>query len=256
MRLFTKHVAALAVAGMFIFVAPNARADEWNKRTVVTIDEPIQVPNTVLQAGTYVFKLLDSPSDRHIVQIFDKDEKHLITTILAIPNWRLQPRGKTIFSFWETPAGQPQAVRAWFYPGDNFGQEFAYPKNMSMQIAASNKANVPTTSAQSTDEMKTDHVMATNETGQQNELDTNTYRRDDNQVAAAPAQAPAAEPAPAPEPAPVIAQAEPAPAIAPQPQAAPAPAELPHTGSQMPLVGLAGLFSARSFLCARPCAER
>ena len=51
-----------------------------------------------------------------------------MTTILAIPNYRLQPTGKTVFTFWETPPGQPKALRAWFYPGDNFGQEFAYPK--------------------------------------------------------------------------------------------------------------------------------
>jgi LPXTG-motif cell wall-anchored protein len=241
MNLFTKNVAALAVAGMFMFVAPNVRADEWNKRTVVTIDQPVQLPTTVLQAGTYVFKLLDSPSDRHIVQIFDKDDKKLITTILAIPNWRLQPRGKTIFAFWETPAGQPQAVRAWFYPGDNFGQEFAYPKNMSLQIAASNKASVPMTSAQSAEEMKTSTVVAVNETGQENELAADTYRKsDDQQVAAAPA--------PAPEPEPVLtAQAEPAPVVAPQPQEAPVPAQLPQTGSQMPLVGLAGLLSLGLF---------
>ncbi len=70
--------------------------------------------------------LVDSLSDRHIVRIFDNDKQHVITTILAIPNYRLQPTGKTVFQYWEVPAGQPKALRAWFYPGDNFGQEFAY----------------------------------------------------------------------------------------------------------------------------------
>ncbi len=244
MSLFKKNLAILAVAGMFMFVAPNVRGDEWNKRTVVTINEAIQLPTTVLQAGSYVFKLVDSPSDRHIVQVFDKDETHLITTILAIPNWRLHPTGKSTFAFWETPAGQAPAVRAWFYPGDNFGQEFAYPKNMSTQIAATNKMKVPTTTAQTSEEMKTAPVTAINEVGQQNELEADTYKRTDDQVAATPAP----EPAPAPQEPTLLAQTEPAPAIAPQPQNTPLPAELPRTGSQMPLVGLIGLLSLGFFL--------
>ena len=89
------------------------------------------------------FKLLDSPSNRHIVQIFNEDESQLITTILAIPNYRLRPAGKTTFEFWETPAGEPTAMRAWFYPGDNFGQEFAYPKSLSVLIAKNGEGSGP-----------------------------------------------------------------------------------------------------------------
>src|SRR5271166_5814497 len=127
-------VLALASVGMLgIALAPTARADEWNKKTIMTVNESIQVPNKVLPPGKYVIKLLDSQSDRHIVQIFNADETHLETTILAIPNYRLQPTRKTVFTFWETPPGQPKALRAWFYPGDNFGQEFAYPTQSALQ---------------------------------------------------------------------------------------------------------------------------
>ncbi len=87
-------VASIGLLG--VAFAPNAPADEWNKKTILTVSEPIQVPNQVLPPGTYVIKLLDSPSDRHIVQIFNADENHLFTTILAIPNYRLQPTGKTV----------------------------------------------------------------------------------------------------------------------------------------------------------------
>jgi hypothetical protein len=69
----------------------------------MTVNETIQVPNKVLPPGTYVVKLLDSPSDRRIVQIFNADENELITTILAIPNYRLEPTGNTVFTFWEMP---------------------------------------------------------------------------------------------------------------------------------------------------------
>src|SRR6185437_4269598 len=95
-----KSLSCLAAAG--IFFVSTIQADEWNKRTVVTINQPIEVPHEVLAPGTYVFKLLNSPANRHIVQIYDKDEQHLITTILAVPNYRLQPTGHTEMSFWET----------------------------------------------------------------------------------------------------------------------------------------------------------
>src|SRR5580700_12264128 len=156
MKQLVLAVASIGLLG--VAIAPSARADEWNKKTIMTVNESIQVPNKVLPAGKYVIKLLDSPSDRHIVQIFNADETHLETTILAIPNLRLQPTGKTVFTFWETPPGQPKALRAWFYPGDNFGQEFAYPKSAATQIAAVAKQPVPTTEATKEPEYKSAEV--------------------------------------------------------------------------------------------------
>jgi LPXTG-motif cell wall-anchored protein len=212
-------IAAASVGLLGIALAPGARADEWNKMTVMTVNEPIQVPNKVLPPGTYVIKLLDSPSDRHIVQIFDKDQQHLQTTILAIPNYRIQPTGKTVFTFWETPPGQPKALRAWFYPGDNFGQEFAYPKSAAVQIAAVAHEPVPTTEATQPQQLPQAEVTQTQPEPQ--EVAQNT-------------PPPAPEAAPAPEPAP-----------------APVPQELPKTGSPYPLIGLAGILSLGMFALVR-----
>ena len=53
-------------------LAPSAMADQWNKKTIITVGEAIQVPGKVLQPGKYVMKLLDSPSSRHVVQIFNE----------------------------------------------------------------------------------------------------------------------------------------------------------------------------------------
>src|ERR1017187_1399205 len=107
-----KVFALASCVGLFSAAfAPVLKADEWNKRTILTVNEAIQIPNKVLQPGKYVMKLLDSSSNRHIVQIFDENGQHLITTVLAIPNYRLQPTGETRFGFWETPAGQPNAGR-------------------------------------------------------------------------------------------------------------------------------------------------
>src|SRR5579875_1587036 len=140
------YVGALAVTGLTLLgmsFVPKAHADAWDKMTVVTVNEPIIAGQKVLDPGTYVWKLMDSPSNRHIVQIFDKNQQHLEETILAIPNYRLQPTGKTQFSFWETPAGVPKAVRAWFYPGDNYGQEFAYPKKLVAELASAAPVPIP-----------------------------------------------------------------------------------------------------------------
>jgi hypothetical protein len=34
---------------------------------------------------------------------------------------------KAILQLEERPSGQPEALKAWFYPGDNTGIEFVYP---------------------------------------------------------------------------------------------------------------------------------
>lgn len=221
MKQLVLAVASIGLLG--VAIAPSARADQWNKKTILTVNETIQVPNKVLPPGKYVIKLLDSPSNRHVVQIFDGDETHLLTTILAIPNYRLQPTGKTVFGFWETPPGQPKALRAWFYPGDNFGQEFAYPKSAAVQIAATAHAPVPTTEVTEPAQMPTAEV-------------TTTPAPQETAQAPAPEPQPEAAPAPAPEPAPAP---------------APTPQELPKTSSPYPLIGLAGLLSLAMFLVLR-----
>ncbi len=132
-----KMVAATLFLGLAaIAFSPSVKADQWNKRTIVTFDQAVEIPGgVVLQAGTYVFKLLDSPSDRHIVQIFDRKGVHLYATVLAIPNYRLKVTGKTVMTFGERGVGLPDSLRAWFYPGDNFGQEFVYPKRRAVELA-------------------------------------------------------------------------------------------------------------------------
>jgi hypothetical protein len=133
------------LAGMMCMMfSSSASAQSYNKKTTVTFSAPVEIPGVdaqVLPAGTYVFKLLDSQSDRHIVQIFNKDETHVYSTILAIPNYRLKATDKTVMTFAERATGEPQAIRAWFYPGDNSGQEFVYPKKRAVALAKT--TNVP-----------------------------------------------------------------------------------------------------------------
>jgi len=128
------------------FVGFRAKADQWDKKTILTINQPIQVRDTYLEPGTYVFKLLDSDSDRHVVQIFNQDQSRIINTVMAINNSRMTPRGHSTFEFWETPPGTARAMRAWFYPGDTYGQEFPYPKHLrQLEVASVASAATVTT---------------------------------------------------------------------------------------------------------------
>ncbi len=105
-----------------------ARADTWDKKTIVTFGDSVEIPGQVLPPGTYVFKLADSASDRHIVQIWNADQTQLFATILAIPSYRSDSPGRTIFEFDERSGDSPMALHSWFYPGDSTGQEFVYSK--------------------------------------------------------------------------------------------------------------------------------
>lgn len=151
MRFFKAVLVGLTLSllvGMFL---NPARADQWNKETRLTFSQPIEIPGKVLPAGTYTFKLLDSKSYRHVVQIWNEDATELITTILAIPNYRLEPTEETVIKFHERPGDSPDALRAWFYPGDNFGQEFVYPKTRAIQLAQQSNEIVPAETVEPTE---------------------------------------------------------------------------------------------------------
>jgi hypothetical protein len=142
-------------AMMLCFAATGIlSADAWNKRTKVTFSAPVQLPAShskegvvSLGAGTYVFRLDDSQASRHTVQVTNERGNKVYTTVLAIPDYRLNATSKTVMYFSERPAGTPPAIKSWFYPGDNFGHRFVYPKTKAVQIAAETKQPVPSHTA-------------------------------------------------------------------------------------------------------------
>lgn len=216
-------IIRLRVLGMICVLAlvalavpSRAKADEWNRKTIMTFSGPVEVPGVgaqTLPAGTYVFKILDSSSDRHIVQIFNKDENHVFSTILAIPNYRLKPTDKTVMTFKERGEGKPEAIRAWFYPGHQWGEEFVYPKSRAVVLAKEVETPVlamPLETEPTVEALKTVEVEAVKPTGEEVPV------------------AEVVEPPPVKEAAPVAAvEAE----------------ALPPTASQLPLVGLIGIIS-------------
>ena len=214
MKLFKTAVMICGLAVLGSLAAPPAQAAPWDRKTVFTFSGPVEIPGVhlagwgILPAGTYVFKILDSQSDRHIVQIFNKDETQIYATILAIPNFRLKATDKTVMTFRERPAGQPEALRAWFYPGRQWGEEFVYPKAKALEIAKATNmpvlftpAELPmevtepvkTTDAPVVVELRRAPIMAITPAGEEVQL---------AQVVTPP---PAAEEAPAP----MVAQVEP-----------------------------------------------
>jgi hypothetical protein len=159
---------------MLTAAATRANADAWNKKTYVTISRSIEVPGAILEPGKYVFKLVDSASNRHIVQIMNADENRVLATNLTIAKQRETPADKTILTFYEMPGGGPEPVRAWFYPGDTIGQEFLYSRSRAKQIAQASRADVPVVAQTMTGASQTQSVAVNSEPAPSNAVEPNT----------------------------------------------------------------------------------
>jgi hypothetical protein len=223
-----KVIALLCSFALVMVFAMNVRADTFDKKTVITFSEPFEVPGVdaqILPAGTYVFKVLESFGDRNIVQIFNADGTQIITTILAINNYRLKPTEKTVLTFKERGEGQPEAIKAWFYPDNAFGQEFVYSKKRALELAKIVNEPVLAMPIENTvppaEVLKNIQLEAIKPTGEEAPV---------TEVVEAPPQQAAVAAAPVAVPAQKIEVAQ----------------TLPQTASSLPLAGLVGVLS----LCA------
>ena len=126
-----QNIIPLVLAAMLLTLSlgSGAKADDWNKKTVVTFEQDVEIPGWVLPAGTYVFKLLNSSSSRFIVQVWDQDEMHLITTLMTVGDSYPNPTGHSYFVLdtSQTDEGFPPAVVSWFFAGSDEGRDFIYP---------------------------------------------------------------------------------------------------------------------------------
>lgn len=232
------RIRTTALLGGLLLLGGMLLASDYDNRTEVTFNEPVMiagVPVVTLEPGHYVIRLMNHDHNRNIVQIFNEREDHLFTTVLAIPNYRLFPKDKTTFSFWETPRGNPTALKAWFSAGDNWGQEFVYPKGLAATMASDTGQPVLSTPAETVAELDTAPVTQVTKSGEEQPLEE-AYTAPEP-VAAAP------EPAPAPV---EVAAAEPA----------PEPEPLPATGSPFFAIGLVGLMAAGAGLTLKRLAYR
>jgi len=131
----SKWKIACGAAMIAAAIAPRVRADEFTKLTLLTFSGPIDVPGISLPAGTYRFELADPTSSRRVIKVSDKDGTKTYGMFISVPNQRMTPTDKPVVMFKEAAAGAPPAVQAWFYPGESYGYEFAYPHDQALKIA-------------------------------------------------------------------------------------------------------------------------
>src|SRR5579864_2040379 len=144
MKIVRTILAIFTVTLLMVGIGAGTRADTaFSKRTVVTFTQPVEIPGQVLPSGTYTIEVYESFGNRNIVRIYNADRSKLIATVLAIPNQRLTPTGDTVMKFSERPGNAPDALKAWFYPGNNFGQEFVYPKPRAVELAQLTHESIP-----------------------------------------------------------------------------------------------------------------
>jgi hypothetical protein len=230
--------AVFAAAMGMIIITPGAKADDWDHKTIVTTSAPLNVAGTVLEPGKYVFQLLYNAPDQHVVQILNFRENHLYTTVIAHPVGymeqgipaRLQgaEAGKAHFTFWETPAGEPKALRDWYYQGSFQGEEFPYHKMTVTQVS-----QVTQTTPAPAPEPQAEAPAPPQEVAQ------NTPPPAPEET---PAPAPEATPAPQPEPSNVADN--------------PVPRTIPQTAGNIPLLGLFGFGSIALALSVGAFAKR
>lgn len=180
------------------------------RTTNLNLTERTEISGTVLEPGSYVIRVHDVTGGKVQVQVTDGTQTKVFATVTAMRMRRnldtnQQQTDQTEFTY-TTVNGHP-ALSTWFYPGDEWGEQF--------------------TSGKAT-------WIAQSESGTMTQTRTETR---------APESTPAPVAAPAAAPAPVVEHRAPAPEpaeVAPAPMAKPAPA-LPKTGSSLPLLGLIGL---------------
>lgn len=234
-------IAAVALLGCAL-LHPVLKADEYNRKTVITISQPLEVPGVILTPGTYVMRLFNSSSDRHIVQFMTEDQKHQLALTFAVAADRVRPTGKTVLTMYEGSRESPPAIRTWFYPGDTVGQEFLYPHQQAVRISERTNVAVP--------EVETGQAASAKEAAAAVPPAAEPVRS--NESPGESVFIAKAEPAPEPAPAPIAAPEPQQPAAEPQsppandaqaPAAAPAATadeSLPHTAGNGPLAALIG----------------
>jgi hypothetical protein len=141
MQRLSSVLAGVVVVALFAgpFARP-AQASDFDKLTYVTISGPVEIPGVALPAGTYIFKLADPDTGNRVVQVLSKDGKTVYATFFSLPETRPAPAGEKIVTLYEggMAAGSPEAIKAWFYPGETTGFEFVYPREQAKKAASAN----------------------------------------------------------------------------------------------------------------------
>jgi hypothetical protein len=225
-------LAGAFVAAVALTSGTAAAQGPADQRTYFTFSAPFELPGgKTLPAGKYTFRIVDSPSNRHIVQIMSEDGKQVHSTILAIPAQRQDPPSEPEVRFMEAAANMPPAIRTWWYPGRTIGHEFIYPKDQARRLAARQAEPVLTVDSAATnaEQMQSADLERIAANGEETTVAADASRDTRAAQAEAPRQA-AAQPAPEPMRQDTTRTRQ-------------ARTELPRTASPLPLFGLIGLAS-------------
>ena len=224
-----KHsfTSALAlIIGIGLSTPRIVRADQMDKKIIVSFSKSVEIPNLVLEPGTYVFKLADHGNIPNVVQVFNRDETQIYASLLTIAKYRDQVTDQPVFELEERNPGEPMAIDSWFYPGEDTGREFVYSKTSHFQSAAEPAVNV---SPQSTAA-----VPAPSEVPEPSESTAQIETIERVRIVAFLV----APEAPTPDPPAAPALYEPV-----STATAAQPTELPKTASALPLLALLGMLS-------------
>jgi hypothetical protein len=256
---------ACSAAVLALGLSAAAHADEWNKLTYLTFSGPVSMPGITLPAGTYRFSLMDPESGRRVIRVSDKDGSKNYGIFLSVSDQKMTPSGNPVVMFREMPTGSPQAIRAWFYPGETYGYEFVYPHDQAEKIARAthqpvlsmNEPAATTTEEDRVASMRGAAVGRIDENGRpvsaDEHLKDSSTQRPSTTTASANATTASAQPTTAPKTTTAPRSNTAASSPAPDQSAASSTAvgtsgrarsrSLPRTASQMPFVALLSLLS-------------
>lgn len=231
-RLITSACAAAAMFVTLSAVPANAQ-QPIDSRTEFTFNNPVELPGVTLPPGTYIFRFADATTSRNVMQVLAKDSTNQTYGLfLTINAQRPKPSDDAELRFMETPAGTPQAIKTWWYPGNTIGREFIYPKAQARRLARATNQTVLTTQAENvtTEQMQTADLVTVSPSGQETRIS------EEQQVGAAATTAAASGGA-------TTTVADRTPVQEGQRAADMSRTSLPRTNSVLPLIGLLGLTS-------------
>jgi hypothetical protein len=252
---------ATCLISLGAYIVPKADAGDWDEKSILTFDQPVELPGIVLPAGAYIFKLIESPADRNIVRVLSADEHTVLATINAIPKLRYEAPENTLIVYEDRPAGSPRALKEWFYPDRRVGHEFVYPKSELSRLARtdvtmSDNSEGNSAPAAVTDESSYMQLIQQRQSGESDAAASNfepgmpTEQSDYMQLLKEKQSEPLML-ARVDEPEKTHNSNDMA-----ELQSHPAAHEMPRTGSLMPLVGLSGMLLIGTGVSLRLCSRQ
>jgi len=131
-----------AAALVWCLGASTANADDYNRRTILTIDQSMVVPGATLAPGTYTFILGNPESSRDVVNILREDGTPVASAHVTRVSRNNDNRDLALFVALNENGDMPM-MKGWFYPGDRDGYAFVYPMEQARTIARLESVEIP-----------------------------------------------------------------------------------------------------------------